>query len=186
MSRLYRVLRCDEGNPRQSGLSAKDPGANMALEEHVERGSWNSRSQFISCTDNLESAKSFGRMKKTNTFRVVTLDRGRIETDQNIRVYDVSNGTAFRSRKANKYSSRFNEVVLEGNVPKEYVIEVKTYLTSDGEEIREPQIRRRQIEGSLDRSAQIGDLLDRQAQLAAQIDKLLEALSTLCKTTWCQ
>jgi len=56
MSSLFRVLRDDE-NPLQRGLSAKNPREVMKLKNHVERGSWGSRSQFISCTDNLGSAK---------------------------------------------------------------------------------------------------------------------------------
>ena len=57
MSRLYRVLRDDEDNPLLNGLSSKLPFANLALEAQVETGSWNSGSQFISCSDNLKSAK---------------------------------------------------------------------------------------------------------------------------------
>jgi len=126
-SKLYRVLRDDE-NPETDGLTAKNPQATMSLEEHVERGSWGSGSQFISCSNNEQSAINFAR---NAPFRIAELDRKKIEKDPKIIVYDVSDGTHFEGEKTNNFARKFGEVCLEGHVPAEYVRSVTPYIRAE-------------------------------------------------------
>ena len=123
---LYRVLREDE-NPAMFGLTAKNPNAHKSLEEHVENGSWGSGSQYISCSNNKQSAIDFGMKKAGNPpFWIAKLNRHLIENNPNIIVHDVSFGP-FTSEKANNFARYFGEVVLEGYVPKAYVVSVTQY-----------------------------------------------------------
>jgi len=128
---LFRVLRDDE-NPKKLGLTAKNPFANVLLEYHVAHGSKSGKSsQFISCSNNLESAIKFGNKNPQQPpFRIATLDRIKIESDTSITVYDVSDGGygyGFTDSKAINFARCFGVVILQGHVPKEYVVDVKEY-----------------------------------------------------------
>ena len=137
-SKLFRVLRDDE-NPKTDGLTAKNPQATKSLIQHVLDGSWTPGSQFISCSNNEQSAIDFGMKKAGNApFKIAELDRNAIENDPNIRVSDVSDGTSFKyekdnnfsreqCEKANNFARIFGEVCLEGHVPAEYVRSVTPY-----------------------------------------------------------
>jgi len=125
---LYRVLRDDE-NPEENGLTAKNPDANESLENYVANGSRNMKSQYISCSNNLRSAKDFGNKKfQQPPFRIAILDRNKIESDDSITVYDVSDGGYgydFTDSRAINFARFFGEVILQGHVPKEYVVSME-------------------------------------------------------------
>ena len=127
---LYRVLRDDE-NPEENGLTAKNPNANELLENYVANGSWKMKSQYISCSNNKRYAKDFGNnIFEHPPFRIAKLDRNKIENDASITVHDVSDGGygyGFTDSKAINFARKFGEVILQGHVPKEYVVGVKEY-----------------------------------------------------------
>jgi len=129
-SYLFRVLRDDE-NPKMFGLTAKNPFANESLEYYVANGSWDMKSQYMSCSNNLQSALEFGNKKfQQPPFRIATLDRNKIKNDTSITVYDVSDGGygyGFTNDEAINFARHFCEVILQGHVPKEYVVDVKWY-----------------------------------------------------------
>ncbi|WAQ96918.1 hypothetical protein MAR_029608 [Mya arenaria] len=125
--RLYRLLRDDE-NPSKNGISAKAPNAGKDLESHVAKGSWNWRSQYISCTSSLEMAVNFASKRyKNGRYRIAFLDRDRIESDESIELIDMSDGGDFENDSARNFARYFKEVVVVGKIPKEYVLCVNSY-----------------------------------------------------------
>ena len=105
----------------EEGLTAKDPTANISIEDHVLHGSkFNADSQYISCCETLSAARLFAS-KSRNMTRIV-----KIEIDKNTPgIIDIIPLSDFEIEwtdyKGRNFANKFQEVLVVGHIPKECV-----------------------------------------------------------------
>ena len=104
----------------EEGLTAKDPNANISLEDHVLYGSKKgANSQYISCSETLSAARLFAS-KSINMTRIV-----KIEIDKNtpgiIDIISLSDAEIEWTDTGRNFSNKFQEVLVVGKIPKECI-----------------------------------------------------------------
>ncbi|XP_052273244.1 histone acetyltransferase KAT6A-like isoform X2 [Dreissena polymorpha] len=125
-SRYYRLLRDDE-NPMRFGIQAKDPKALVNLTEHVSSGSSDDhQSKYISCSETLRGAIEFVKLNyRSNLQRIAVIDAEQLSKTRGIIIHDLK---ALRqdleTDRAKRLADRFDEVVIEGNIGQECIVEV--------------------------------------------------------------
>lgn len=127
---LYRVLREDETG--QHGIAAKNPNARQTIESHVRYGSnKNNSSQYISCTEDLETAKKFAKLAFKNrgqrVVRIAVIDLDMLETLK-ITVIPFDKVVAETTTMvAYKFAKAYKEVLVERCIPKTCILEIFPY-----------------------------------------------------------
>ena len=104
----------------EKGLTAKDPIANISIEDHVLHGSSpNVKSKYISCSETLSAARQFAS-KPYNKKRIV-----KIEIDRNtpgiIAIISLSDAEIEWTDTGRNFANKFQEVLVVGHIPKECV-----------------------------------------------------------------
>ena len=104
----------------EEGLTAKDPTANISIEDHVLNGSKKgAKSQYISCSETLSAARLFAS-KSINMMRIV-----KIEIDRNtpgiIDIIPLSDANKEWTDKGRNFSNICEEVLVVGKIPKECI-----------------------------------------------------------------
>ncbi|XP_053399876.1 uncharacterized protein LOC123557582 isoform X2 [Mercenaria mercenaria] len=146
--RLYRVLRDDEDPSK--GLTARNPEATDAkVSSHVNGLK---KSPFISTTASKQAIEAFywlaiKRYKKSNKsktekrFTVVQIDKEKLlEENKNVEVIDLSDDTIrkkYLSGKVLNYARKYEEVLVKGFVPAEYIKVLDVEAMSDSESVSE-------------------------------------------------
>ncbi|KAH3846845.1 hypothetical protein DPMN_089151 [Dreissena polymorpha] len=133
-SRYYRLLR-DNEQPVEDGIQAKDPCAQVDLTCHVENGSYN-KSQYISCTETSESVLDWGKHNIRNGFsdhmRIAVIDAVQLDLTGGVTIYDCEwLRENLKTEKAINFANEYNEVVVEGNIGQEYIVQVIEATFSD-------------------------------------------------------
>jgi hypothetical protein len=116
---LYRLLRPDE-NPYY-GLSAKNPYANISVEDHVGYGSAGLESQYISCCKSQSAMHRFSANTYTYPKRVVEI---RISDAYVIDLTDpetLDKCIPPWNARARNFATKFEEVLLVGFIPSYYI-----------------------------------------------------------------
>ncbi|KAK3104912.1 hypothetical protein FSP39_013071 [Pinctada imbricata] len=125
---VYRLL--NESEKPERGLWAKNPKADISIQEHVETGSWGTESQFISTSATLGAVQQFARNSKSRRKRIVEINLTEVEKIPGNKIYDLSvernRKMHLRSEKSLNFARKFQEVLIQGNVPPEWIeIQVK-------------------------------------------------------------
>ena len=118
---MYRLLHPTE-NPKL-GLRAKDPKADVTVEEHVTNGSDGRDSQYISCSKSLDAIKEFASKSRNHPGRIVKIDtdEGYPEIKKIIDLTDrntLNKEISMDNDKGRNFASYYKEVLIVGKIPK--------------------------------------------------------------------
>lgn len=117
---MYRLLHPTE-NPAL-GLSAKDPEADVTVEEHVTNGSYGRDSQYISCSKSLDAIKEFASKSCNHPRRIVeiNIDESYPEIEMIIDLTDrdtLNNEIPMDNNTGRNFASYYKEVLIVGKIP---------------------------------------------------------------------
>ena len=87
---LYRLLRPDENDVQQTGISAKNPQSNVSVLEHVANGSYGDLSKFISTSASKSAIKEFASHSKTPYLRIAVIDCDKLQKSESATFMDLT------------------------------------------------------------------------------------------------
>ncbi|CAC5409628.1 unnamed protein product [Mytilus coruscus] len=126
--KLYRLLR--DGECKENGLQAKDPGSNTSVADHVANGSNGSCSKYISTCSTRSAAYNWLRLKtKSRRYRngiktIVEIDVNNLPS--NVNIIDLTSEELRKqyeewdkeiNRQFHRFAASHGEVLLVGFVP---------------------------------------------------------------------
>lgn len=125
---MYRLLHPTE-NPAL-GLSAKDPEADVTVEEHVTNGSYGRDSQYISCSKSLDAILEFASKSCNYPRRIVeiNIDESYPEIEMIIDLTDqdtLDNEIPMDNDRGRNFANYYKEVLIVGYIPKRCITQLK-------------------------------------------------------------
>ena len=112
-------MREEERGP--TSLVAKDPLANVRMDEHVSTGSKGYQSQYISTSSKYSAVRDLAVMKRKGDYDNLHIVKINLDVLPNSnRVTDVtewSNLNSLTSPRAGYYAQSYAEVLIEGYIP---------------------------------------------------------------------
>ena len=114
------------------GLSAKDPGADVTVEEHVTNGSYGRDSQYISCSKSLDAILELASKSRNHPRRIVqiNIDESYPEIEMIIDLTDwdtLNNEIPMYNEMGRKFANYYKEVLIVGYIPKRCITQMKIY-----------------------------------------------------------
>ena len=118
-SRLYRLLREDE-KPKEEGIIAESPNANVSVHFHVDHGS-NHRTQFVSASSCMSSARAFARWRSPTGKRIATINVDELTKLGDVYYVDLTiadnRSEHLNSRRSQGRARKYDEVMILGDIP---------------------------------------------------------------------